>query len=116
MFDILSHLIIGSEGTLAFIEEVTYYTVEDYPNKASSLMFFRDIKDACNAVTKLKVAQDAGKISVAAAELTDRTTVGRSTATERAAAGRAAVERAAVERATERTLRCRARHRRARRC
>jgi D-lactate dehydrogenase len=71
VFDILSHLIIGSEGTLAFIEEVTYYTVEDYPNKASSLMFFKDIKDACNAVTKLKVAQDAGKISVAAAELMD---------------------------------------------
>ncbi|WP_294962402.1 FAD-binding and (Fe-S)-binding domain-containing protein [Sulfurimonas sp.] len=71
VFDILSHLIIGSEGTLAFIEEVTYYTVEDYPNKASSLMFFRDIKDACDAVTKIKVAQDAGKISVAAAELMD---------------------------------------------
>lgn len=70
-FDILSHLIIGSEGTLAFIEEVTYYTVEDHPNKASSLMFFKNIEDACNAVTKMKFAKDDKKIIVDAVELMD---------------------------------------------
>ncbi len=36
-FEILQHLIIGSEGTLAFIEEITYYTVEDLKDKASAL-------------------------------------------------------------------------------
>jgi D-lactate dehydrogenase len=70
-FDILSHLIIGSEGTLAFIEEVTYNTVEDYPNKASALIFFENIKDACNAVSKIKLAKDDGKIIVDAVELMD---------------------------------------------
>jgi D-lactate dehydrogenase len=70
-FDILSHLIIGSEGTLGFIEEITYYTVEDYPNKASSLMFFKNIEDACNAVTKMKFAKDDKKIVVDAVELMD---------------------------------------------
>ena len=70
-FDILSHLIIGSEGTLAFIQEVTYYTVEDYPNKASSLMFFQNIEEACNAVTKIKFARDDKTIVVDAVELMD---------------------------------------------
>jgi D-lactate dehydrogenase len=70
-FDILSHLIIGSEGTLAFIEEVTYNTVEDYPNKASALIFFKNIKDACDAVAKIKLAKDDKKIVVDAVELMD---------------------------------------------
>lgn len=70
-FEILAHLIIGSEGTLAFIEEVTYYTVEDYPNKASALIFFKNIEDACNAVTKLKLAKDDKQIIVDAVELMD---------------------------------------------
>lgn len=71
-FDILQHLIIGSEGTLAFIEEITYYTVEDLKDKASALMYFKDVKEACNAVTKLKLAKEAGKITVDAVELMDR--------------------------------------------
>jgi D-lactate dehydrogenase len=70
-FDILAHLIIGSEGTLAFIEEVTYNTVEDYPNKASALIFFENIEDACNAVSKIKLAKDANEIVVDAVELMD---------------------------------------------
>lgn len=70
-FDILSHLIIGSEGTLAFIQEVTYHTVEDYPNKASALVFFKNIEDACNAVSKIKLAKDTNQISVDAVELMD---------------------------------------------
>jgi len=72
VFDILQHLIIGSEGTLAFIEEITYYTVEDLKDKASALMYFKDVKEACNAVTKLKLAKEAGKITVDAVELMDR--------------------------------------------
>ncbi|GGD41141.1 oxidoreductase [Malaciobacter pacificus] len=71
-FEILQHLIIGSEGTLAFIEEITYYTVEDLKDKASALIYFKDVKEACNAVTKLKLARDSKKITVDAVELMDR--------------------------------------------
>ena len=71
-FEILQHLIIGSEGTLAFIEEITYYTVEDLKDKASSLIYFKDIKEACSAVTKLKLAKEAKQITVDAVELMDR--------------------------------------------
>lgn len=72
VFEILEHLIIGSEGTLAFIEEITYYTVEDLKDKASALIYFRDIEEACSAVTKLKHARDDKSIVVDAVELMDR--------------------------------------------
>jgi D-lactate dehydrogenase len=63
--DILTHLLIGSEGTLGFIAEITYATVEEHAHKASALMFFPDIEHACRATQLLKG-------SVAAAELMDR--------------------------------------------
>ncbi|AXX85877.1 FAD/FMN-containing dehydrogenase [Malaciobacter marinus] len=71
-FEILQHLIIGSEGTLAFIKEVTYYTVEDYKDKASALVYFKDVNEACKAVTKLKLEKQKNIISVDAVELMDR--------------------------------------------
>ncbi|WP_321469406.1 FAD-binding and (Fe-S)-binding domain-containing protein [Halarcobacter sp.] len=71
-FEILQHLIIGSEGTLAFIEEITYKTVEDLKDKASALIYFKDVKEACSAVTKLKLARDSKTIVVDAVELMDR--------------------------------------------
>ncbi len=71
-FEILQHLIIGSEGTLAFIEEITYETVEDLKDKASALIYFKDVKEACTAVTKLKLAKEDKKIVVDAVELMDR--------------------------------------------
>ena len=71
-FEVLEHLIIGSEGTLAFIEEITYYTVEDLKDKASALIYFKNMKEACNAVTKLKLARDAKTINIEAVELIDR--------------------------------------------
>ncbi|WP_325049113.1 FAD-binding and (Fe-S)-binding domain-containing protein [Dongshaea marina] len=64
--DILTHLMVGSEGTLGFISEVTYHTVEEHPHKASSLIFFKDIQTTCEAVVALKSAP------VAAVELLDR--------------------------------------------
>ncbi len=64
--DVLAHLMIGSEGTLGFISEVTYRTVPDYADKASALILFDDLATACRAVTALKVAP------VAAVELADR--------------------------------------------
>lgn len=68
-FDVLEHLMIGSEGTLGFIAEITYKTVVDHQYKASSLMIFPDIEKACNAVSKLKSEP------VAAVELMDRSSL-----------------------------------------
>ena len=64
--DILSHLLVGSEGTLGFISAVTYDTVIDHPNKASALIVFADVETCCNAVTVLKSQP------VSAVELLDR--------------------------------------------
>jgi len=65
-FDIIEHLMIGSEGTLGFIAEISYKTVVEHPFRASSLMIFSDIEKACNAVSLLKSAP------VSAVELIDR--------------------------------------------
>ena len=65
-FEILQHLMIGSEGTLGFIAEITYRTVEEHSHKATALMLFPDIKTACEAVAVLKSQP------VAAVELMDR--------------------------------------------
>jgi len=53
-FDIISHLMIGSEGTLGFISEITYNTVVEHPNKASALILFPGIREACVATAILK--------------------------------------------------------------
>ncbi|MBP9962038.1 MAG: FAD-binding oxidoreductase, partial [Pseudomonas sp.] len=52
--DILSHLMVGSEGTLGFISAVTYDTVIDHPHKASALIVFPDVETCCTAVSVLK--------------------------------------------------------------
>ncbi|MBN8440379.1 MAG: FAD-binding oxidoreductase [Thauera sp.] len=64
--DILAHLMIGSEGTLGFISQLTYRTVPEYAHKASALVFFADMETACHAVTGLKTRP------VDAVELLDR--------------------------------------------
>ena len=65
-FDIISHLIIGSEGTLGFISEISLHTVDDPPYKATSLILFKDIKAACDAIPIFK------ELPVAASEIMDR--------------------------------------------
>ena len=64
--DILTHLMIGSEGTLGFISEITYRTVPEHPHKASALILFDELATACRAVTLLK------RQPVDAVELADR--------------------------------------------
>jgi D-lactate dehydrogenase len=64
--DILAHLLVGSEGTLGFISEVSYFTVEEHAHKASALIMFDRLATACSAVTQLKPTP------VAAVELLDR--------------------------------------------
>jgi D-lactate dehydrogenase len=64
--DILLHLAVGSEGTLAFIAEVVLRTVEEHPHKASALLLFPDIEQAARATQRLKASP------VSAVELMDR--------------------------------------------
>lgn len=53
-FDIIAHLMVGSEGTLAFLSQVTMKTEYDYPYKASAMLYFKTIKEACRAVVAMK--------------------------------------------------------------
>ena len=64
--DILLHLMVGSEGTLGFLSEITYRTVAEHPHKATALIFFPDIRNACLATIRLKEGP------VSAVELMDR--------------------------------------------
>ena len=65
--DIVKHLLIGSEGTLAFISDITYNTVADHRHKALAMITYTNIALACEAVQILKAQ---GKVS--AVELIDR--------------------------------------------
>ena len=53
-FDIIAHSIVGSEGTLAFLSEVTMKTLKDYPFKASAMVYFMTMKESCEAVVAMK--------------------------------------------------------------
>ena len=64
--DILAHLLVGAEGTLAFISEAVLHTVPDYPCKSTALLYFPNIYAACQAIVPLT---DAGAMMV---ELMDR--------------------------------------------
>jgi D-lactate dehydrogenase len=65
-FDIIVHLMIGSEGTLGFISDIVYNTVVEHPYKATSLIIFANTQDACRSVERLKATP------VNAVELMDR--------------------------------------------
>ena len=67
--DILKHLMIGSEGTLGFISDITYNTVIEHKFKSLALIIYPDIEHACKAVQILK------KQPVTAAEIMDRAAV-----------------------------------------
>lgn len=51
--DIFAHLLIGGEGTLAFIAEAVLDTVPDKPFKSTGLLYFTDIFSACQAIQPL---------------------------------------------------------------
>ena len=65
-FDIIAHSMVGSEGTLAFLSEVTMKTLYDYKYKASAMVYFLTMKESCEAVVamkKLKATDDDLKMS-----------------------------------------------------
>ena len=71
-FDIIAHLMVGSEGTLAFLSQVTMKTEYDYPHKASAMLYFTNIKEACRAVVAMKkLVNEQGEWLVKGAELLD---------------------------------------------
>ncbi len=64
--EIIKHLMIGSEGTLGFISQITFDTVPSLPHKATSLILFPDVRTACSIIPLLQ------KSPVDAAEIMDR--------------------------------------------
>ena len=65
-FDIIAHAMVGSEGTLAFLSEVTMKTLHDYKYKASAMVYFLTMKESCEAVVamkKLKAGEEDLKMS-----------------------------------------------------
>jgi D-lactate dehydrogenase len=73
--DILAHLLIGSEGTLAYIASAELFTVPIDAQQSSSLLFFHTVADAAAAVPALVTS------GAAAIELMDiaslRSVIGR---------------------------------------
>lgn len=53
-FDILAHCMVGSEGTLGFMYNVTVDTAPVMPFAASAMLYFSDMAEACRAVVALK--------------------------------------------------------------
>ena len=64
--DILTHLLIGAEGTLAFIAEAVLETLPDLAFKSTAMLYFENPLTACNAIAGLKGS------GAAALELMDR--------------------------------------------
>ena len=56
---ILKGLMIGSEGTLAFIADSVFQTVPLYDYHFTALLFYDDILKACNDLVKLKATSPA---------------------------------------------------------
>jgi len=52
--EIIKRLMIGSEGTLGFVSEVTLNTVPDYDYKASCFIMYPDVKSACDTAATLR--------------------------------------------------------------
>ncbi len=64
--DILSRVLVGSEGTLAFIARAVLHTVPDLPVKYTGMLLFSTMRAACAAIGAIR---EAGAVAV---ELMDR--------------------------------------------
>ncbi len=64
--DILTHLMIGSEGTLGFIADAVLHTLPDFSFRYTGQMYFKDIQEAASAIYPIKQS------GARAAEIMDR--------------------------------------------
>ena len=69
-FDIIAHLLVGSEGTLAFMSRVTMKTLPLPAAEASAMVYFGTIREAAEAVVALRKEIDPSVLD--AAELLDK--------------------------------------------
>ena len=53
-FKIITHLMVGSEGTLGFASEFKMATGHLYKHSASAMLYFSDMREACEAVVAMK--------------------------------------------------------------
>jgi len=67
--DVLAHLVVGSEGTLAFVAEAVFRTVPAHPHAATGLLLFDDLAGATGSLPALV---DAGFATI---ELLDATSL-----------------------------------------
>ena len=65
-FDIILHLMVGSEGTLGFLSEVLMNTLKIAPLQANAMVYFKDIAEAARAVITMR------PLGVSAAEMLDK--------------------------------------------
>ena len=54
--EIFTHLLVGSEGTLAFIAEAVLHTLPDYAYKYTGLLYFSDVQSAGRAIQPLSAS------------------------------------------------------------
>ena len=64
--DIILHCLVGSEGTLAFISEVTMRTLPTAPLQADAMVYFTDMAEAARAVIAIR------SLNVSAVEMLDK--------------------------------------------
>ena len=64
--DIILHCMVGSEGTLGFISEVTMRTLPVSPLQADAMVYFTDIAEAARAVIAIR------SLKVSAVEMLDK--------------------------------------------
>ena len=64
--DIIKHSLVGSEGTLAFLSQVTMKTLPLAPFEADAMVYFKEMSEAARAVIAIK------ELPVSAAEMLDK--------------------------------------------
>jgi D-lactate dehydrogenase len=81
--DILTHLMVGSEGTLGFLASVTLATVPDPRQRATALVYFHELTEAGRAVDPLAEAgaaaleiMDSAALASMSDDLDHPTTIG----------------------------------------